>query len=70
MSEVKLKKLLEHNNRLQEQLDLPRVPISEASQSLIKFVTTTKDFLLPSIWGPIDKKDDPYAPLSKGCDIL
>jgi hypothetical protein len=26
--------------------------------------------LLPSIWGPIDKKDDPYAPLSKGCDIL
>ncbi|TPX42998.1 hypothetical protein SeMB42_g04904 [Synchytrium endobioticum] len=61
MSEIKLKKLLELNQRLKETLDLPRIPVSEASTSLIKYITSTKDFLLPSVWGSVDKKDDPYS---------
>ncbi|KAI9190843.1 G-protein gamma-like domain-containing protein [Polychytrium aggregatum] len=67
MSELKLKKLVEHNQRLKEQLDLPRIPVSEASQQLIKYVKETKDFLLPTIWGPVDKKDDPYSAPNGGC---
>jgi guanine nucleotide-binding protein subunit gamma len=61
MSELKLKKLLEVNNRLKEQLDMPRLAVSEASQALIKYVKTTKDYLVPSVWGNIDKKEDPFA---------
>lgn len=33
VSEAKLKKLLELNVQLKQQLDLPRVPVSEASKS-------------------------------------
>jgi hypothetical protein len=33
VSETKLKKLLEFNVQLKEQLDIPRVPVSEASKS-------------------------------------
>ncbi|TPX30827.1 hypothetical protein SmJEL517_g05693 [Synchytrium microbalum] len=67
MSEIKLKKLVELNQRLKEQLDLNRIPVSEASSSLIKYITSTKDSLLPSVWGPVDKKDDPYAAPSGPC---
>jgi guanine nucleotide-binding protein subunit gamma len=62
VSEQKLKKLLENNQRLRYQLDMPRIPVSEASISLINYVKTTKDYLVPSVWGPVDRKDDPYAP--------
>ncbi|KAL7751731.1 Guanine nucleotide-binding protein subunit gamma [Sorochytrium milnesiophthora] len=67
MSELKLKKLLELNNRLKEQLDMPRLTVSDASQSLIKYVKTTKDFLVPSVWGTVDKKEDPYGPVGGPC---
>ncbi|KAI9293873.1 guanine nucleotide-binding protein subunit gamma [Neoconidiobolus thromboides FSU 785] len=56
LSEQKLKKLIENNRNLRQQLDLPRIPVSEASQSLIKYATTTPDYLIPQIWGsaPVD----------------
>ena len=31
MSELKLRKLMEHTQRLREQLELPRIKVSEAS---------------------------------------
>jgi hypothetical protein len=31
MSELKLRKLMEHTSRLKEQLDMPRIKVSEAS---------------------------------------
>lgn len=31
ISEAKLKRILEYNERLKEQLELPRIPVSEAS---------------------------------------
>lgn len=74
MAELKLRRLAEHNVRLREDLDRPRVRISEASagcvrgllssdaRRLIRYCKTTKDPLCPSVWGPVDKRDDPYGP--------
>ncbi|KAK9703757.1 Guanine nucleotide-binding protein subunit gamma [Basidiobolus ranarum] len=67
MSEQKLKKMLEQNNRLREQLDLPRVPVSQASQMLIKYVSTTRDYLVPSVWGT-PGANDPFVNKSSGCE--
>ncbi|KAI8800470.1 G-protein gamma-like domain-containing protein [Cladochytrium replicatum] len=67
MLEQKLRRLIEHSMRLREQLDIRRITVSEASNSLVTFVTSTPDPLLPSVWGPVDKKDDPFAAPSGGC---
>ncbi|KAF9960690.1 hypothetical protein BGZ72_006260 [Mortierella alpina] len=65
VSDVKLKRFLEHNQRLKEQLEMRRISVSEASQSLIQFVTSTKDSLLPSLWGIAPS--DPFSKPSTGC---
>ncbi|KAI8895816.1 G-protein gamma-like domain-containing protein [Globomyces pollinis-pini] len=67
MSELKLRKLMEHTQRLREQLELPRIKVSEAGLTLIAYVKATKDSLLPSVWGPVDKKDDPFQTQGGGC---
>jgi len=61
MSELKLRRLIEHNQRLREDLARPRVKVSEASTSLIRYCRTTKDHLVPSVWGPVTKAEDPYG---------
>jgi hypothetical protein len=33
--------------------------------SLIRYTKTTRDPLVPSVWGPVDKKDDPYTAACK-----
>ncbi|KAJ8078924.1 Guanine nucleotide-binding protein subunit gamma [Marasmius tenuissimus] len=66
MSELKLRRLLEHNQRLKEDLARPRVRVSEASASLIRYCKTTKDHLVPSVWGPVGRAEDPYGPTSSG----
>ncbi|KAF9931480.1 hypothetical protein FBU30_010096 [Linnemannia zychae] len=65
VSDVKLKRFLEHNQRLQEQLELRRISVSEASQSLIKFVMGTKDLLIPTLWG--NPPSDPFSKQATGC---
>ncbi|KAF9575051.1 hypothetical protein EC968_004548 [Mortierella alpina] len=65
VSDVKLKRFLEHNQRLKEQLEMRRISVSEASQSLIQFVTSTKDSLLPGLWGIAPS--DPFSKPSTGC---
>ncbi|KAH9956621.1 G-protein gamma subunit [Russula dissimulans] len=68
MSELKLRRLLEHNQRLREDLGRPRIRVSEASASLIRYCKTTTDHLVPSVWGPVGKNEDPYAPQTgSGC---
>ena len=37
-----------------------------SDSSLIQYTKTTKDYMVPSVWGPVDKRDDPYAPASQG----
>ncbi|KAG9512684.1 hypothetical protein KCU77_g11730, partial [Aureobasidium melanogenum] len=72
MAELKLRRLNELNQRLQEDLNRRRIPVSEASMDLIAFTDKEpKDFMVPSRWGTIDKRDDPYAPQqSGGCCII
>ncbi|KAF9437318.1 hypothetical protein BGZ76_001205 [Entomortierella beljakovae] len=65
VSEAKLKRFLDHNQRLRDQLEMRRVPVSEASNSLIQYITTTRDPLLPVIWGTVGQ--DPFAKQSTGC---
>ncbi|KAJ2821008.1 Guanine nucleotide-binding protein subunit gamma [Coemansia erecta] len=71
MSEHKLRKINEHNNRLKEQLELPRIPVSQASDALIEYTKTTKDYLIPSLWGP--PPHDPFASQTGGtcgCSVM
>ncbi|KAL9136193.1 MAG: hypothetical protein Q9175_002602 [Cornicularia normoerica] len=68
MADLKLRRLNELNSRLREDLERPRIKVSEASMSLIQYCTNTKDFMVPSMWGSVDKREDPYAPQqSNGC---
>lgn len=46
MSELKLRRLTEHNQRLRDDLARPRIRVSEASASLIRYCKTTKDHLV------------------------
>jgi len=66
MSELRLRRVLEHNQRLREDLARPRVRVSEASASLIRHCKTTKDHLVPSVWGPVGRNEDPYGPQGGG----
>lgn len=72
MAELKLRRLNELNQRLQEDLNRRRIPVSEAAMDLIAFTDKEpKDFMVPSKWGTVDKRDDPYAPQqSGGCCVI
>ncbi|KAL8975489.1 MAG: hypothetical protein Q9197_000279 [Variospora fuerteventurae] len=102
MADLKLRRLNELNSRLKEDLERPRIKVSEASMSwvplptplstarprpvkfrscsqdhangpiattrLIQYCQNTKDFMVPSLWGQVDKREDPYAPQQpQGC---
>jgi len=69
MAELKLRRLNELVTRLREDLDRRRIPVSEAANDLISFTDKEpKDFMVPSKWGLVDKREDPYAPQqSTGC---
>ncbi|ORY80786.1 guanine nucleotide-binding protein subunit gamma [Protomyces lactucae-debilis] len=72
MSEIKLRRLSELNIRLKEDLDRPRVKVSEACETLIAFCKNTKDHMVPSVWGPLEKHEDPYnlqTSKSTGCCV-
>ncbi|KAK1922664.1 G-protein gamma subunit [Papiliotrema laurentii] len=66
MQELKLRRLAEHNARLREDLARPRQRVSDASKSLIDYCASKRDPLLPSLWGPLQKGEDPYAPVDQG----
>ncbi|KFY11353.1 hypothetical protein V491_07240 [Pseudogymnoascus sp. VKM F-3775] len=66
MADLKLRRLTELNNRLREDLERERIPVSQAARSIIAYTNTTRDFMVPSVWGPVDKKDDPYTPQPSG----
>jgi guanine nucleotide-binding protein subunit gamma len=72
MADLKYRRLTELNSRLKEDLDRPRVKVSEAALSLINYCNNTRDFMVPSVWGQVDKRDDPYAPQQSGgcCTVM
>ncbi|TVY44139.1 Guanine nucleotide-binding protein subunit gamma [Lachnellula subtilissima] len=59
MADLKLRRLTELNNRLREDLERERIPVSQAAKSIISYTNSTKDFMVPSVWGAVEKKDDP-----------
>ncbi|KAL1915449.1 uncharacterized protein VTP21DRAFT_6573 [Calcarisporiella thermophila] len=69
-SETKLQRLLEYNRRLEEQLKRERVPVSVASDSLIQYVSTTRDYLVPSVWNTAGTADPFNSARSNQCAIL
>ncbi|KAJ5333999.1 hypothetical protein MYU51_012965 [Penicillium brevicompactum] len=91
VADLKYRRLTELNARLKEDLDRPRVKVSEAalscvtllhfvlsssttysSNSLISYCNNTRDFMVPSVWGQVDKREDPYAPQQQGgcCTVM
>jgi guanine nucleotide-binding protein subunit gamma len=39
--------------------------------SIISYTNSTKDFMVPSVWGTVDRREDPYAPQqSGGCCVV
>ncbi|EIW67236.1 guanine nucleotide-binding protein subunit gamma [Tremella mesenterica] len=72
MHELKLRRLLEHNHRLREELARPRVMVSIASLNLINYCRSTKDPMIPSLWGPLGRGEDPFAPQENGgcCTLM
>ncbi|ORX50804.1 G-protein gamma subunit [Hesseltinella vesiculosa] len=70
ISQSKLQKIEEYNKRLTDQLNMQCIATSEASESLIRYCNATNDPLLPSIWGKVEKEDDPYAPSTTSCCVI
>lgn len=48
ISEAKLKRILEYNERLKEQLELSRIPVSEASKRWDRYKKNKQTFIWPS----------------------
>src|SRR5436190_15131181 len=80
MTELKYRRIVDMNQKLRDDYDRPRCKTSDACnkypivsvlwllmmRSLIQYTKATKDYMVPSVWGTVDKKDDPYAPASQG----
>ena len=43
MSDLKYQKLLQLNERLRQEEELPRIPVSEASKNLVKYIGEIPD---------------------------
>lgn len=68
MADLKLRRLTELNNRLREDLERERIPVSIAAKSIISYCNGTRDYMVPSVWNSVPKGEDPYAPQqSSGC---
>ncbi|KAF6796439.1 guanine nucleotide-binding protein subunit gamma [Colletotrichum sojae] len=71
MADLKLRRLTELNNRLREDLERERIPVSNASKSIIAYCNSTRDYMVPSVWGAVPRGEDPYAPQqSGGCCVV
>ncbi|KAM7189285.1 GGL domain containing protein [Rhypophila sp. PSN 637] len=71
MADLKLRRLTELNNRLREDLERERIPVSVAARSIINYCNTTKDYMVPSVHGTLPKGEDPYAPpQTGGCCVV
>lgn len=71
MADLKLRRLTELNNRLREDLDRERIPVSRAAESIIAYCNSTRDYMVPSVWGTVPRSEDPYAPQqSGGCCVV
>ncbi|RYP90427.1 hypothetical protein DL770_003459 [Monosporascus sp. CRB-9-2] len=72
MADLKLRRLTELNNRLREDLERERIPVSQAAKSIIAYCNSTRDYMVPSVWGAVPRAEDPYAPPQSGgcCSVM
>ncbi len=71
MSDVRAQRLVAANDRLKAELELPRMLVSKSSVALKAYCAANKDPLVPSVWGKVDEKDNPYAKKGGGdCALL
>ncbi|KAF8934451.1 hypothetical protein BGZ47_010366 [Haplosporangium gracile] len=66
-TEARLQRQLEHNRKLREQFERNRISVSQASILLIQYCQTKRDMLIPTVWGDLDVKDDPFEAKTAGC---
>ncbi|OAD66010.1 G protein gamma subunit [Phycomyces blakesleeanus NRRL 1555(-)] len=66
--EAKLLKIYEYNEKLREQLEIQRIPVSEASRSLIEYCQNNSDYMVPSVLNT--KRPDPYAETTGDCGCV
>ncbi|KAF9182399.1 hypothetical protein BGZ51_007069 [Haplosporangium sp. Z 767] len=69
-TELRLQRQLDHNKRLREQYDRERISVSQASELLIEYCRARRDMFLPTVWGEVDKKDDPFEIQPAGCGCI
>lgn len=48
---LKLKRVTELNNKLKNELSRERITASNACLTIVNYVSTHKDYMLPEIWG-------------------
>ena len=39
-----------------------------STRSLITYCNQTRDYMVPSVWGQVDRREDPYNPQSAGSE--
>ncbi|KAF9432987.1 hypothetical protein BGZ76_010031 [Entomortierella beljakovae] len=69
-TEMRLQRQLEHNKKLREQYERDRISVSQASISLIQFCQERRDMFIPTVWGDVEKKDDPFESKPAGCGCV
>ncbi|KAF9570761.1 hypothetical protein EC968_001411 [Mortierella alpina] len=71
-TEMRLQRQLEHNRKLREQYERDRISVSQASVLLIQYCQERRDMFIPTVWGEVDKKDDPFEvkPAGCGCSVM
>ena len=68
--DARVAKLQAANTQLKSELNLERVPVSQSSNAILDFCSRTRDPMVPSVWGRLEDKDNPYAVKKSGCTIL
>ncbi|KAG7747824.1 hypothetical protein KL911_002945 [Ogataea haglerorum] len=56
MKTMKLERLNQYNNRLKQELARERINASNSSLMIIKYTETTRDGLIPELWGPSESR--------------
>ena len=57
---LKLRRILELNNKLRQELSRERITASNACLKIIDYTTSTRDFAVPALWGFPERNTNPY----------
>ncbi|ODQ67221.1 heterotrimeric G-protein gamma subunit (G-gamma, Gpg) [Nadsonia fulvescens var. elongata DSM 6958] len=60
LNDLRLKRILQLNERLKEELNRERIHSSEAAEALINYAQETRDYAVSCVWGPLQSEYDPF----------